>query len=264
MINILQNPKFGMSEPASTHAPGIDAFIGYIHLLMLALFVGWTAYYLLALFKFRKSANPKADYIGVKSGMSTYLEIGVAVIEAVLLIGFAIPLWAQAVDELPQATGNPKTDPIDLQIMGMQFKWSAHFPGPDGKWGRQVQTEASQGNPFGIDAKDAAAKDDVVCVAGEAFKLPVNRAAICRISSMDVIHSFKLSEMRVGQDAMPGMSIPVHFIPNKIGKYTITCAQLCGNGHSQMRGDFEVVSQEDFDKWYAEKAKAGGGGAGFE
>ncbi|KAB2674363.1 MAG: cytochrome c oxidase subunit II [Verrucomicrobia bacterium] len=262
MTEILQ--KLGMPAPASSHAQGIDDFIGYIHLLMLALFIGWMGYYVLALFRFRKGANPKADYTGVKSSMSTYLEIGVALIEAVLLVGFAIPLWAHAVDEMPVGKGDPKTDPIELQIMGMQFKWNAHFAGPDGKMGRQIQTEASQGNPFGIDAKDPAAKDDVVCVAGEPFKLPVNREAICRISSMDVIHSFKVAALRVGQDAIPGMSIPVHFKPTKIGKFVVTCAQLCGSGHSVMRGDFEVVSQEDFDKWFAEKSKAGGGGNSFE
>lgn len=262
MTEILQ--KLGMPAPAAAHAQGIDDFIGYVHLLMVVLFVGWLAYYLLALFRFRRSANPKADYVGVKSSMSTYLEIGVALIEAVLLVGFAIPLWAHAVDELPQAKGDPKTDPIEVQVMGMQFKWNAHFTGPDGKFGRQLQSEASQGNPFGIDSKDAAAKDDVVCVAGEPFKLPVNRAVICRISSMDVIHSFKVASMRATQDAIPGMSVPTHFTPTKVGKYAITCAQLCGSGHSVMRGEFEVVSPEDYEKWYAEKSKAGGGGNSFE
>jgi cytochrome c oxidase subunit 2 len=254
----------GMPEPAANHAPGIDAFLGYVHLLMLALFVGWLAYYLIALMRFRRTANPKADYTGVKSNMSSYLEVGVAVIEAVLLIGFAIPLWAHAVDGLPAAKGDPKTDPIDVQIMGMQFKWNAHFTGPDGKMGKQTLKEASQGNPFGIVASDEAAKDDVVCVAGEPFKLPVGRPVICRISSMDVIHSFKITSMRVTQDAIPGMSIPTHFVPNKVGKYVITCAQLCGSGHSVMRGDFEVVSPDEWDKWYAEKAKSGGGGNSFE
>jgi cytochrome c oxidase subunit 2 len=84
---------------------------------------------------------------------------------------------------------------------------------------------------------------------------------IALISSMDVIHCFKVPSMRVTQDAIPGLSIPVHFTPNKIGDYTITCAQLCGSGHAVMRGDFEVVSPEDFDKWYAEKAKSGGAGS---
>jgi len=262
MTQLLQ--KLGMPAPASAHAPALDDFVGYVHVLMLVLFVGWLAYYLLALFRFRQSANAKADYVGVKSHMSTYLEIGVAVVEAVLLVGFAVPLWARAVDEFPVAKGDPKTDPIEVQIMGQQFKWSAHYAGPDNKWGKQEIKSASATNPFGLDANDAAGKDDVVCALGEPFKLPMGRAVICKISSMDVIHSFKLTAMRVTQDAIPGLTIPAHFTPTKVDKYVITCAQLCGSGHAVMRGDFEVVSPEDFDKWYAEKAKSGGGAGSFE
>jgi cytochrome c oxidase subunit 2 len=145
----------------------------------------------------------------------------------------------------------------------MQYKWNAHYAGPDAKWGRQDIVHAGATNPFGLDTEDADGKDDVVCILGEPFKLPVNRPVICHVSSMDVIHSFKVPAMRVTQDAIPGMSIPTHFTPTAVGKYTITCAQLCGSGHSAMRGDFEVVSQEDWDAWYAEKA-ASGGSAGFE
>ena len=262
MTQILQ--KLGMPAPASAHAPSIDDFLGYVHVLMLILFVGWLAYYLLALFRFRKAASPKADYTGVKSNMSTYLEIGVAIVEAVLLIGFAVPLWARAVEEFPVAKGDPKTDPIEIQIMGQQYKWSAHYTGPDGKWGKQSIKSASATNPFGLVEGDADGKDDVVCALGEPFKVPMGRAVICKISSMDVIHSFKIPSMRVTQDAIPGMAITAHFIPTKVGKYSITCAQLCGSGHSAMRGDFEVVTPEEYATWYAEKAKAGGGGSGFE
>ncbi len=261
MTEILR--KFGMPAPASAHARGLDDLVGYVHLLMLALFVGWLAYYLIALFKFRRGANPKADYVGVKGHMSTYLEVGVAIVEAVLLVGFAIPLWARAVDEFPTAKGDPKTDPIEVQIMGMQYKWNAHYAGPDGKWGRQDIVHASATNPFGLDPEDEAGKDDVVSLLGEPFKLPVGRPAICHISSMDVIHSFKVPSMRVTQDAIPGMSIPTHFTPTTVGKFTITCAQLCGSGHAAMRGDFEVVTQEEWDEWYASKA-ASGGSTGFE
>ncbi len=98
----------------------------------------------------------------------------------------------------------------------------------------------------------------------EPFLLPVNRPVIARTSSMDVIHCFKLVSMRVTQDVIPGLTIPVHFTPTKIGDFSITCAQLCGSGHASMRGAFKVVSQADYDKWFAEKSKAGGAGGSFE
>ena len=247
----------GMPEAASNHAKGVDDLILYVHLLMGALFFGWLMYFVYALLRFKKGSNPKADYVGARSHASTYLELGVATVEAVLLIGLAVPLWAKAVDNPPR----PEEKPVEIQVMAQQFAWAAHFPGTDGKWGRQDTKFADRSNPFGLDtAGDPAAKDDVSVVT-EAFLLPVNRPVVALISSMDVIHCFKVPTMRVTQDAIPGLSIPVHFTPNKVGNYTITCAQLCGNGHSTMKGVFKVVSEEDYTQWYAEKSKAGGGGS---
>jgi cytochrome c oxidase subunit II len=248
-----------LPEVASAHGSGIDDLIVYVHLLMGSLFVGWLAFYIYAVIKHRKSANPKADYVGARSHFSSYAEVGVAAIEGVLLLGFAVPLWARAVDKFPE-----EKDAVVIQIMGQQFAWNAHYAGPDGKWGRQDIQFASATNPFGLDANDPATKDDVTTISNEAFQLPVNKEVICKISSMDVIHCFKVPLMRVTQDAIPGMSITAHFKPTKIGDYTITCAQLCGNGHSKMKGNFKVVSQDDYDKWFASKAKSGSAGASFE
>ena len=250
---------FGMPEVASAHGKGIDELILYVHLLMGALFVGWLAYFVFVMFRFKKSSNPKADYVGVRSHASTYLEIGVAIVETVLLVGLAVPLWAKAVDSPPGADQKP----IEIQVMAQQFAWAAHFSGADGKWGKQETKFADRGNPFGLDTSDADAKDDISVVT-EAFLLPVNRPVIARTSSMDVIHCFKLVSMRVTQDVIPGLTIPVHFTPTKIGDFTITCAQLCGSGHASMKGAFKVVSQSDYDKWFAEKSKAGGAGGSFE
>ena len=240
---------------ASAHGSGLDDLLVYVHLLMAALFVGWLAFFVFAVVKHTRGNNPKADYHGARSHFSTYAEIGVAAIEGLLLLGFAVPLWAKAVDKFPE-----EKDALVIQIMGQQFAWNAHYAGPDGKWGKQDFQFASATNPFGLDANDPSAKDDVTCLR-EKFLLPVNKEVICKISSMDVIHCFKLTQMRVTQDALPGMSIPVHFKPTRVGDYIITCAQLCGNLHSTMRGDFKVVEQPEFDKWFAEKAKAGGGGS---
>jgi len=246
-----------LPDVASAHGAGIDQFIIYIHLLMAALFVGWLGYFLFTVFRFRSSANPKADYTGAKSHFSSYAEVGVAAIEALLLLGFAIPLWAKAVDEFPTKKGDPKTDPIEIAIQGQQFAWNAHYAGPDGVWGKQDIKHASATNPFGLDSSDGGAKDDVTCLR-EPFYVPLNRDVICRISSMDVIHCFKLPRMRVTQDAIPGMTIPVHFKATKPGDYMIICAQLCGNLHSTMKGEFKVVSDTEYAEWFAKKAASGG------
>src|SRR5262245_24982867 len=94
----------GLPPLATTHGGQIDNLIGWIHVFMLILFVGWGAFIAYVLVRYRRSRNPVADYAGVRSHRSTYLEIAVAVVEAVILIGFAIPLWAARVDRIPRAT----------------------------------------------------------------------------------------------------------------------------------------------------------------
>ncbi len=84
----------------------------------------------------------------------------------------------------------------------------------------------------------------------------MDKPVLVHLSSKDVIHSFGLFEMRVKQDAVPGMDIPVWFIPNKVGEYEISCSQLCGLGHYRMRGFVSVKSDADFRTWLVEEAKA--------
>jgi len=180
----------------------------------------------------------------------------VAVVEAVLLIGFAVPLWAKVVSNPPS-----EKNATVIHVIGRQFNWNGHYAGVDGKMGRQDPALSSGGDPFGVDRNnDPDAKDDVV-VPG-AFVVPVNKPVVVHISSLDVIHSFAIRSMRICQDATPGWSVPAWFTPVKEGKYIVSCAQLCGNSHYKMQGSLEVVSQAEYDKWLAEQsAKAKSAGA---
>jgi len=240
----------GLPVLASEHGKDVDALIIYVHYLMIALFVGWIAYFAYALFRFNKNRNPKADYVGVKGHASNWIELIVIVVEGFLLIAFAIPLWAKAVDKFPA-----EKDSTVIQVVAQQFDWNVRYPGKDGVFGRQSMQYVSATNPFGVDPNDPAGKDDVSETT--QIHVPVGKPVIVRISSKDVIHSFKIIAMRVTQDAIPGMRIPIHFTPTAIGRYQINCAQLCGNSHSAMsRGMLIVESQEDFDKWISSKAGA--------
>jgi len=241
----------GLPILGSQHGQDVDNFILYVHLLMIALFVGWTAYFAYTIWRFRRSRNPKADYVGTTTHASSYIEGAVALVEAVLLIGFAIPLWARSVDKFP----DPANSTV-LRVIAQQFAWNARYPGADGKFGSNRLDLIAGDNPLGLDKTDPAAKDDVFATGNE-MAVPVGKPVIAHITSLDVIHSFKVVPLRMTQDANPGMSIPVHFVPTITTTYQIQCSQLCGNGHSSMRGVFKVLSQEDFDKWL--KSKSGGG-----
>ena len=80
------------------------------------------------------------------------------------------------------------------------------------------------------------------------------------LSSKDVIHSFGLPQMRVKQDAVPGLVQPVWFTPTMTGTWDIACSQLCGLGHYRMKGTYEVMTQADYDAWQAEEAALLSGG----
>jgi cytochrome c oxidase subunit 2 len=250
---------FGTPLIVSQHGAGLDALTWYIHWLMLVLFVGWSLYFLYVLFRFRSSRNTKADHLGVQNHFSTYVEVGVAVIEAVLLIGFAVPLWASSVEKFPAEKNS-----VVIRVTGKQFNWISRYPGKDGIFGKQDVKFVSGQNPMGIDPNDVNAKDDVAVLAGSEVAVPVNTNVIVHITSLDVIHSFKCFPMRVNQDAIPGMSIPVHFKPMKIGTYPINCAQLCGQGHYSMKGTLKVLSQPDYEAWLTAHAGAPGGANAFE
>ena len=232
---------------ASAHAAQIDQMTVVVHWLMLILFVGWGGFFLFTLVRFRQGAHPKADYHGVKSHFSKYLEIGVGIIESVLLVAFAIPAWAARVDAFPA-----ETESTVVRVVAEQFAWNVHYPGSDGQFGRTDIKLVNANNPLGLDRTDPAAKDDFNSI--NQLALPVDKPAIIHLSSKDVIHSFSLIQMRVKQDAVPGINIPVWFTPTMTGDWEINCSQLCGLGHYRKRGFYSIKTQADYEAWLKEQA----------
>lgn len=249
----------GLPEAASAHAGAVDQMMGLLHWLILILFLGWGIYFIYVLYRFRARKNPKADYVGTRSRASSYVEGAVVLAEAVLLIGFAIPLWAERVDETP-----PPQEAVVVRVIAEQFAWNVHYPGPDGVFGKaSVDLVDTELNPLGIDSSDPYAKDDIVTL--NQLHLPVGKPALIYLASKDVIHSFSLPEMRIKQDAIPGLQVPVWFTPTvtteqmrqKKGKpdfnYEIACAQLCGIGHYRMKGFMTIHEADDFTTWLSEQ-----------
>ena len=242
--------SLGLPPLASAHGAQIDFIIWLVHLLMFALFIGWGIYFVYAILHFRKSQNPVANYHGVKSHASSYIEIAVAVAEVILLVGFSIPFWSKVVNALPDEKGATV-----VYVSAEQFAWDIHYPGPDGIFGKtDVRFVDKQSNPIGIDRSDPNGKDDIVTI--NQLHLPVNKPALIYLTSKDVIHCFSLPVMRVKQDVIPGMRMPVWFTPIKTGKFEIACAQLCGLGHYRMKGYLTIDSQEDFNKWLTQQSAA--------
>ena len=251
----------GFPINAAAHGAALDRMTGFIHWGMAAMAVGWGVFFVYVLFKFRAGRHPEAIYQGAKGRLSTASEVAVIVAEVALLVVFAIPTWANWV-RLP----GPEASALEVRMVGEQFAWNFHYPGPDRVFGRTKPELMNSNNPVGLDPSDPAAADDFTTI--NQLNVQVDRPVVVHLMSKDVIHSFGIPVMRVKQDAIPGLSLPVHFTPvmtnppdakypacaAKKSCWEIACAQLCGLGHFRMRGFINVHTAEEFAAWTAAQA----------
>jgi len=164
---------------------------------------------------------------------------------AVLFIGLVVMganIWAAV--HFQEAPANAVT----MEVMAKQFAWSFRYPGPDGQFGHtdlKLINDAA-GNPMGLDDKDPAGKDDIVSAS---LKVPAGKPIKLVMHARDVIHNFFVRELRLKQDIVPGMEIPLHFQADTPGIYEVPCSELCGLGHFQMRTTMQVMSEAEFEAW---------------
>jgi len=241
ILDLLGNPS-----NSSQHGEQVDQMNAVIHWLMIVLFVGWTTYFLICLFKFWHKRNAKASYTGVKNHVSTHLEIGVVIVEAVFLLGFAFPLWAERTDTFERVVANDPDAPR-VRVIGQQYSWTYHYPGNDGIFGRTDNSMITGDNSLGIDPIDPNGDDDFISTS--ILRLPVHRNTILQVSSKDVIHNFAIVPMRIQQDCIPGSEIPMWFRPVEKMETFVVCAQLCGEAHANMKGSMEVIDANEYFAW---------------
>ncbi len=130
----------------SVHGKGIDDLILMLHVFMVVLFVGWGAYLLYCLVKFKESNGHKADLTVKHFNLPKYLEIGIILFEVVLLVSFSLPVWKTFRYEFPA-----EKDAVVVRLVAEQFSWSIHYPGQDGLFGRTDVALMDASNPVGID-----------------------------------------------------------------------------------------------------------------
>jgi len=181
---------------------------------------------------------------------NTMIEAGGAVVVGTVFITLAVlgqKVWAEL-----HLQGTPQ-GALAIEITGEQFAWNIRYPGPDGQFGRvSPALYDPAANPVGILPDDPSGKDDIVTM--NTLTVPAGRPVELRLRAKDVIHSFFMPVLRIKQDAVPGMEIPLRFKAEKVGSYEIACAELCGLGHYRMRGTLEVVEPARFESWLAEQA----------
>jgi cytochrome c oxidase subunit 2 len=189
------------------------------------------------------SSTDRATY----SHGSNRLEVLWTIITAVVFITLGLmgqSVWASLrLNDAPPGS-------YTVEVVAQQFQWNFHYAGKDNKFGRTDPKFIDDGslNFIGLDAADASSADDAVIAS---LVIPVNRPVELRLRSKDVIHNFWVPQLRFKQDLVPGMEIKVHFTANKVGKYELACAELCGQLHFKMRSYMLVVPEEEIQSLQA-------------
>lgn len=223
------------------HARGFDAWFAGNLVVAGLVFAGVQLALVWLVWRRRDRGQRGASFDG-----STRLEVLWTAATLLILVGAAVGgmrLWARV--HLDRTPGD-----IRIQAGAKQFAWNFRYAGPDGRFGRTDIREINDaaGNPFGIVERDAAGRDDIVSAA---LRVPAGRRIELQLTGQDVIHSFFVRELRLKQDVVPGMEIPLRFVAERPGEYEIACAELCGLGHHQMRSVLIVLEPAAFDAWLA-------------
>jgi len=237
--------KWWLPAAISNHAPALDRqFLITIIVVGLSftaaqIGLGWMVW------KYRDTgkANDRAIY----SHGSNRLEVLWTVITAVVFIALGVmgqSVWASLrLNDAPPGS-------YSIEVVAQQFQWNFHYPGKDGKFGRTDPSLIDDGslNFIGLDSNDPAAADDATSAM---LAIPVNRPVELRLRSKDVIHNFWVPQLRFKQDLVPGMEIKVHFTANKVGKYELACAELCGQLHFKMKSYMLVLPEDELNSLLA-------------
>jgi len=153
--------------------------------------------------------------------LSPQAAIGWAVIPIVLFLADDLFLFAKGFD-LHNHYREVPADAREVKLTGSMWSWTYNY-------GNDVETY------------------------GELI-VPVGKPVLLRMTSEDVVHSHYLNKFRVTEDLMPGRVTWQWFMPNEEGETVISCREYCGENHSRMYGKVKVLSQADFDAWYAEQS----------
>ena len=212
---------WALPENVSTYGADIDFLFRVIDWITTITFILVAVALVTFLVKYRHREGRRATY----THGNTTLEVIWTIVPAVILVVLFLMsqgTWAKIKIQAPPSD-------VVVEVMGKQFNWEVTYPGPDGKFGT---------------ADDYKIDNEV--------HVPVNKNVRVILKSREVIHSFFLPQLRLKQDTVPGREIVAWFNATKPGKYEIPCAELCGFGHSGMRGWLFVHTPEEYGEWMKE------------
>ena len=208
-VFILQN-DFLLTKAASLQAGPIDQAFSILWIFIAVLFALITGFLLYSVIFFRRKKGDETD--GPHQEGNNALEVTWTIIPLVTVIGFAVYGSFNLSEVL-----SPDPQAMEVRVVGQQWAWRFEYP------------------DYGITSSELV--------------LPINKQVLLNMESVDVIHSFWVPEFRVKQDLLPGRRTQLRITPNRIGSYTVSCAEICGQQHAYMQAAVSVVGAAEFDRW---------------
>ena len=211
ITSLIMVPIRWNGEAASEERADIDTLLDVM--IILSSFVFWLVMILLAyaLWKFRAKPGDESD--GEPIHGNTRLEIAWTLIPTIIVLFGAGYSWI-VLDKIEAR----EPDNIEIDVYSQQYAWSFTYP-EDDKFSR-----------------------------GE-LHVPVDNEIVFSLNAMDVIHSFWVPEWGIKKDNVPGITTQAVVTPNKEGTYQLVCTELCGFGHTTMRAEVIVESEEEYQEW---------------
>lgn len=208
-----------------------------------AVFAAVVLFMAYCVWRFRHREGSRAAYEPESRRLESWLTVVTALGVAAMLVP-GLFVWSRFVTVPPDAS--------EVEVVGQQWQWNFRLPGNDGKLGRADTRIVSVDNPLGLVPDDPAGQDDVIVEAAD-LHLPVGKPVKMLLRSIDVLHDFYVPEFRAKMDMIPGSVTYFWFTPTRTGTFQVLCAELCGQGHSFMRGTVMVDTQEDYLAWLGEQ-----------
>jgi cytochrome c oxidase subunit 2 len=224
-------------EAASTQSGPIDTLWDVLLIVSIPIFVIVASVVVFSVKWFRvRSGEEQLD--GEPIHGNTRLEVIWTAIPSIIIASLVVYAYVVLVD-IEKAPANADQE-RHVHVQARQFAWQFRYKekGADGKQ-----------------------------IVSDTLYLPEDESVMFDIDSDDVLHDFWVPSFRMKIDAVPGITTHYRVTPDRPGKYSVVCAELCGLGHAFMRTNVVVLSREDFDKWVADFGKpaegesTGSGGA---
>ncbi|CAB3974665.1 cytochrome B558 subunit A [Burkholderia cenocepacia] len=208
-----------------------------------AFFIAINLFIVVALVRYRHRSGHRAAYEPHNRKLEWWL-IGLTIVGVAALLAPGLFVYADYI--------RPPRNALQMEVLGQQWQWRFRFAGPGGKLGTTDVRYISNDNPFGLNPADPNGRDNYLIDSPEVH-LPLNRPVQVLTRSRDVLHDFYVPPFRARMNMVPGMVTTFWFTPTQAGRYDILCAQLCGIGHSGMRGVVVVEDEAAFSRWLAQQ-----------